>query len=61
MEYLVNHPHPDERLKQLCNILKGDLQFTKISDVKVHVKLESLLKDTPATEMKDVQARIIVW
>ncbi|APG77655.1 hypothetical protein [Hubei endorna-like virus 1] len=47
--------------KELLELLAGELITKPMSDVNVHLKVESLLKTEPITSMREQQARIIVW
>jgi len=44
---LNNHPAPTEKLRQVVELLKIELITKPISDIKIHLKLESLLKESP--------------
>nr|AYE54433.2 polyprotein of PvEV-1 [Phaseolus vulgaris alphaendornavirus 1] len=48
-------------VKELLQLLSGELCVKHISNVNVHLKLESLLKDNPIDYWRQQQARIIVW
>jgi hypothetical protein len=47
--------------RELNELLAGELLTKPMSDVNVHLKVESLLKDLPIKLYKEQQARIIVW
>lgn len=42
-------------------LLNEEIAIKPLSDFKVHVKLESLLKPAPEINPAKVQSRIIVW
>lgn len=52
---------PQEKLKQTIQYLINDMRTKNMSDVKVHVKLETLLKEEPIQNFRAQQGRIIVY
>nr|QPO25406.1 polyprotein [Hydrocotyle umbellata endornavirus] len=48
-------------IKELVNVLGCEMLVKPLSDVNIHLKLESLLKDEPIKSWREQQARIIVW
>lgn len=47
LAWLADHTAPSEKLKELLVALAGEMLIKPISDMKVHVKLESLAKLEP--------------
>jgi hypothetical protein len=60
-EWLSNRPGRNEIFKETINMLCGDICLKPISDVKIHLKLESLLKTEPITNWRQGKTRPIVW
>ncbi|AEX28369.1 unnamed protein product [Persea americana alphaendornavirus 1] len=48
-------------VKELKELLAGEMLIKPMNDVNVHLKLESLLKANPINVTKEQQARVIVW
>jgi hypothetical protein len=61
VDWLRDRPDRDEVVKELDKYLDEGFLTNPISDVNVHLKLESLLKDEPVTHNQALKARIIVW
>lgn len=47
--WLKNHPQAPSRVRELVHFMQDELMTKPISDVKFHLKLESLLKEEPIT------------
>lgn len=60
-QWLLEHPKCPEKLKLTMQLIYEELLIKPISDIKVHLKLESLLKDDPIMEWAKQQPRSILW
>lgn len=60
-EWLLIRPEGLIIAEELLTILKEGWQLHPLNKVKVHAKLESLLKDEPVKSYKEQQVRLIVW
>lgn len=47
LKWLEEHPLPHEKYKALKTMLTEEIQTKSVSDIKIHLKIESLLKDEP--------------
>jgi len=61
IEWLEKRPHALDTAKELSDILEKGFQSNRLNQVKVHTKLESLLKADPWPMLNQDPARIIVW
>nr|BEQ09756.1 MAG: polyprotein [Ciborinia camelliae endornavirus 1] len=59
--WLNEHPKTLEKQEALITLLTEGGTTKPINDVNVHMKLESLLKDTPYDNILEHKARLIVW
>ncbi|BAV69339.1 polyprotein [Winged bean alphaendornavirus 1] len=61
LDWLRDRPDANKIAEELEMILAEGLEVHPINDIKVHLKLESLLKEEPATHLKQVKARALMW
>ncbi|APG77709.1 hypothetical protein [Shahe endorna-like virus 1] len=59
--WIMERKGAPEIIKELMTKLAGELMTKPISDVNIHLKLESLLKESPIVSWKQQQSRPIVW
>lgn len=43
------------------NLLEKELKTQSISDIKIHLKVESLVKDDPVKSIDNLSVRAIMW
>nr|QJC19294.1 polyprotein [Phaseolus vulgaris alphaendornavirus 2] len=61
LDWLRDRPDSNKIAEELNNILAEGMQLHPINKLNVHLKLESLLKSEPASNLKQVKARALVW
>jgi hypothetical protein len=63
LHWLKGRPDRDAICEELDEFLKGELMTKSVSDVNVHLKLESLLKevDSVIDRFPDQKVRVIAW
>jgi len=61
LEWIRKHPAPKDMQKNLEKFIVEEIGLRPPSDVNVHVKLESLLKQKPVNSWYETEGRIIVW
>lgn len=60
-EWLSHRPKADAKFQQTVVLLSQELQSHPISDIKINLKIESLLKEEYIMHWQKQQARIILW
>jgi len=60
-DWIANRPDATKIAKELRDMLDEGFSLHPLNVVKVHGKLESLLKENPTMMTKEQQVRIIVW
>ncbi len=61
LDWLRERPDSNKIADELEMILSSGLEVNPINNIKVHLKLESLLKEVPAESIKQVKARPLMW
>ncbi|AYA60157.1 polyprotein [Cluster bean endornavirus 1] len=61
IQWLKTRPDACKITQELMQILQEGLVTHPMNKMKVHLKLESLLKDEPVTDHRQTKARILVW
>lgn len=61
LEWLRLRPDASKIAAELVDILETGFETNPINDIKVHIKLESLLKEEPVSDLRQVKARTIMW
>jgi len=59
--WLTRRQDKNKLVTEIENLLEEGWVTNQLNDYKIHVKLESLLKEEPIYDFKDQNARIIVW
>jgi hypothetical protein len=59
--WFKEHEDAPEKIKQMLNMIAGNSVIEPINDVKMHLKLESLYKETPINNWQNQEVRAIVW
>nr|QGA70920.1 RNA-dependent RNA polymerase [Osterfarnebo virus] len=60
-DWIKGRSNAPQIIKQCLDLVVNEITNKSINDVNVHLKLESLLKETPINMWDKQQARIIVW
>nr|DBA44351.1 TPA_asm: hypothetical protein [Pemphredonvirus endornavi] len=60
-QWLSERPDELKVEQELIEILQDGFTNTRLNHIKVHMKVESLLKDVPINKMADTQVRLIAW
>lgn len=60
-KWIENHRIPAEVQKQMHMLLNSELGIKAFSDVKIHVKIEALLKSDPIDQWSQGSSRMVAW
>ncbi len=61
LDWLRDRPDSNKVAEEVETILQEGMQLHSINRLNVHLKLESLLKAEPASSLKQVKARALLW
>nr|QII57747.1 polyprotein [Alphaendornavirus sp.] len=61
LDWLRDRPDSNKVAEEVETILQEGMQLHAINRLNVHLKLESLLKAEPASSLKQVKARALLW
>ncbi|BBN67127.1 polyprotein [Fagopyrum esculentum endornavirus 1] len=61
LDWLRDRPDANKIAAELELILSEGFEVHPINNINVHLKLESLLKEEPASDLRQVKARALMW